>query len=386
MWEGGCAELGGLYQGDNTVCGDCPAFAAGEIEPNNRKLDANPVVLANGESLAGLTTAALGHGDPASPDYFLVQTPPAPLGIYRHELALTNPTTPGNVPSLRYQGQENTPGTWPCDLGTPSTIFGDDTFGTFATTEPDGAAAVTWYGFGREEQVYYRVDGTETTTDPYLATLETTAIAPTDLGAFQPGEITIQTPDTSDYIDTVLCVFDESLDPIPGYFNDNATVAGGAPADSFDASFLRRTYEPGTYYMAISIGDIVTELGVPCDSDAFAPIAYEMTDFPDAVFGFTGSFFFDQTDVSFSITDAAGTTSVPAARGTGNDLAWFTFTVGDACPADLDGSGAVDVFDLLNYLDLWFTADPGAERTGDEPAAIDVFDLLAYLDGWFAGC
>jgi hypothetical protein len=56
------------------------------------------------------------------------------------------------------------------------------------------------------------------------------------------------------------------------------------------------------------------------------------------------------------------------------------------CAADLDGSGGVDVFDLLAYLDLWFTADAGAELTGDSPASIDVFDLLAYLDTWFAGC
>jgi hypothetical protein len=57
--------------------------------------------------------------------------------------------------------------------------------------------------------------------------------------------------------------------------------------------------------------------------------------------------------------------------------------VGD-CPADLDGSGGVDVFDLLAYLDLWFVADPGADIDG--APGVNVFDLLAYLDGWFAGC
>lgn len=55
-----------------------------------------------------------------------------------------------------------------------------------------------------------------------------------------------------------------------------------------------------------------------------------------------------------------------------------------ACSADLDGSGAVDVFDLLAYLDLWFAADPSADLDG--AAGVDVFDLLTYLDGWFAGC
>src|SRR5690606_32553907 len=54
------------------------------------------------------------------------------------------------------------------------------------------------------------------------------------------------------------------------------------------------------------------------------------------------------------------------------------------CDADLDGSGAVDVFDLLAYLDLWFTSDLDADL--DNNFTVDVFDLLAYLDGWFAGC
>lgn len=55
-----------------------------------------------------------------------------------------------------------------------------------------------------------------------------------------------------------------------------------------------------------------------------------------------------------------------------------------SCPCEADGNDAqVDVFDLLAYLDLWFVADPGAERTGDAPASVDVFDLLTFLDCWF---
>src|SRR5690606_29467661 len=109
------------------------------------------------------TTGDSGHGDPASPDYFLIQTAPAPLAIYEHRLILHNSTTPGNVPSLRFQGQENTTGSWPCDLGVPSSIFGDDAFGTFATSEAGGGACVRWNEFGKEEQMYYRVDGSSET-------------------------------------------------------------------------------------------------------------------------------------------------------------------------------------------------------------------------------
>lgn len=54
------------------------------------------------------------------------------------------------------------------------------------------------------------------------------------------------------------------------------------------------------------------------------------------------------------------------------------------CPADWNFDEAVDVFDLLGYLDEWFAGTAAADLTGDETT--DVFDLLAYLDLWFAGC
>lgn len=56
------------------------------------------------------------------------------------------------------------------------------------------------------------------------------------------------------------------------------------------------------------------------------------------------------------------------------------------CTADVNEDDTVDVFDLLDYLDLWFTQARCAELTGDVPEAVDVFDLLDYLDAWFAGC
>lgn len=73
-----------------------------------------------------------------------------------------------------------------------------------------------------------------------------------------------------------------------------------------------------------------------------------------------------------------------------NEAQLYTLTLSRAdyapptCPCETGGSSSeVDVFDLLAYLDGWFTQDPGAERTGDEPAQVDVFDLLGYLDCWF---
>lgn len=54
------------------------------------------------------------------------------------------------------------------------------------------------------------------------------------------------------------------------------------------------------------------------------------------------------------------------------------------CEADLNADHTVDVFDLLIFLDEWFSGDPYADINNDN--SIDVFDLLLFLDQWFAPC
>ena len=52
-----------------------------------------------------------------------------------------------------------------------------------------------------------------------------------------------------------------------------------------------------------------------------------------------------------------------------------------ACPADLTGDGTVNVFDLLQLLDLWGACEScSADLTGD--GVVDVFDLLTLLAAW----
>ncbi len=52
-----------------------------------------------------------------------------------------------------------------------------------------------------------------------------------------------------------------------------------------------------------------------------------------------------------------------------------------SCPADENSDGTVDVLDLLEYLELFLIADPGADRTGE--GDVTVLDLLTVLSGWF---
>jgi hypothetical protein len=50
------------------------------------------------------------------------------------------------------------------------------------------------------------------------------------------------------------------------------------------------------------------------------------------------------------------------------------------CPADVDGSGTVDVSDLLAVLAAWGGSDPDADLNGD--GNVDVTDLLNLLAAW----
>ena len=54
------------------------------------------------------------------------------------------------------------------------------------------------------------------------------------------------------------------------------------------------------------------------------------------------------------------------------------------CAADFNNDCTGDVFDLLDFLDLWFMLDPTVDLNFD--LSVDVFDLLLFLQDWFAGC
>jgi hypothetical protein len=53
------------------------------------------------------------------------------------------------------------------------------------------------------------------------------------------------------------------------------------------------------------------------------------------------------------------------------------------CPADLDGSGTVDVSDLLQLLGAWGPC-VGCPEDLDGSGAVDVADLLTLLGSWGA--
>lgn len=64
--------------------------------------------------------------------------------------------------------------------------------------------------------------------------------------------------------------------------------------------------------------------------------------------------------------------------------AWVYDLHGGPCPADVNGDGALDFFDVLAFLGQFSAHDPLADLTGD--GSFDFFDVQAYLQLFSAGC
>ncbi len=54
------------------------------------------------------------------------------------------------------------------------------------------------------------------------------------------------------------------------------------------------------------------------------------------------------------------------------------------CTADVDGNGALEVFDFLEFQNLFSTGDGRADC--DENGRLDIFDFLCFTNAFFGGC
>jgi uncharacterized delta-60 repeat protein len=75
-----------------------------------------------------------------------------------------------------------------------------------------------------------------------------------------------------------------------------------------------------------------------------------------------------------SFTTAGGQLSAYIAR----------YSFAQACPADIDCSGAVEVADIFAFINDWFANDPAADF--NRANGIEVQDIFDFLNAWFAGC
>lgn len=300
------------------------AVVFNEVEPNDDKANANVAAgLVAGDQLTGTSTSSSGTGY----DYWMARTAPAPLGIYRHRLMIT-PSDLAWSASIRGLNQTGAPVDtaaglpWDGVVGTPGTT--DTTVqSTSSSTTP--VRFSQWYGFGKSEQLFWRVNGTTATTVSYVVDYTSELITPIDIGSYAPGSIQLTTFNQGHTTDTDMWVYDSALSAIAGFGNDDEStnaVGGGPGTGATGRSFFARDYAPGVYYLALTTYNLANNMASASDDD-FRTGA--LLDFADAVACSATS---TNADVKFTISDSIGTTlQVPSTKFGAYDINWFKFTV-----------------------------------------------------------
>ena len=262
-----------------------------EVEPNNGKAAANIVTLGSGDGISGTTTGASNSAGLGSLDYFRVRTSANRSPIYRHRLIQT---AGSSLLSASLRGLNQTGGV----------------IGTADVTLQSGAGTpkyVQWYGFGRMEQIYFRVEGASATTDGYRYELSTNPVSilagPTNL---QSGMITIGRAGHS--TDTDFWVYDAAYNAIPDYGND-------------DPNLLTRSFAPGSYLLAVSNWNFANDR--PAASGETFPSGH-VTDYPNVIVNSSNA---TDVNVSMRFTDAFGVYDVAATRAQMFEVVFISFTV-----------------------------------------------------------
>jgi hypothetical protein len=352
-----------------------------EVEDNDSKIRANRILsLQAGQSITGVTQGVETTPGVNSADYFRIRTAAAvPLRIYQHRLVLTSATA-GHVGSIRGLAQL---------LSEIQNGTDVQTQGSTATTSP--ARMNQWYGFGKQEDIYYRVAGTAATTAAYSAAYSRTSVTPLVASRnFASGTITISSAGQGHTTDTDLWLYDSQLSALPGLGNDDV------PGQPGSLSVLTANLTPGDYYVAIAPYNLANHHSSPTVNEDWTN--GNVMDFADCVVQDTATL---GVNVSFSIADSAGTATVAATRAGAFEVVWVKFTVSQpACPADVDGGagngtpdGAVTIDDLLYFLIAFEQGISDADLDNDGDAtvgvpdgAVTIDDLVFFLARFEAGC
>lgn len=347
-----------------------------EIEDNDRKSRANRILsLEPDQAITGMTTGDSSAPGLTSADYFRIRTAAAPPGIYRHELVTTS-LTPGHTVTIRGCTQVDAVIDPATDIAVQSSYIAD-------LSQRYNA----WYGFGKQEEVFFRVAGTIGTSQPYVAAYRRTSVQPLVVPrTFRSGSLEINTSAMGHQTDTDLWVYDAAFNPIPGAGDDDAVGL------SFGSSRYIGNFASGTYYVVIAPFNLANNLPSTYPGEIFR--SGDVLDFAGAVARSTSAV---QVPVDLSITDSLGREPVALTTGEGYfGLAFIRLDIG--CPADLDDGtftgtrdGAVDINDLLYFLAAYENGDVAADlddgsATGHHDGAVTIDDLLYFLALFEQGC
>jgi hypothetical protein len=319
-----------------SLCAASVPTAIAELEPNNSKATATlALCLQAGDTLTGVTTGSSTvplDVTTLSADYYRIRTCALPPGVYRHRLTLTTAGASGHQLTILGLDALDQP---------PPTITSTEVALEYSIAASTPPSFVQWYGFGRSEELYVRVTGAPLTIAPYQLTLSTVTVAPATIpNVLLAGQITITTEGQGHSTDTELKVYDANFVPIPGYANDDTPLALPGGGSQFQST-LQRGYGPGTYYLLLSRFNMANEQ-LPGPDDAYQN--GDVLDFPDLVLSSDTTL--GGSNVSFAVTDAAGTTALAAAVPPAPyEILWYQITIGQAwsittyCFGDAGGFG-----------------------------------------------
>lgn len=89
----------------------------------------------------------------------------------------------------------------------------------------------------------------------------------------------------------------------------------------------------------------------------------------------------DQFRIRFTASDTGSGSVVEAAV---DAISLQSYPCDASCPADTDGNGVLNFFDVSDYLTLFSASDPAADFNNDN--MFNFFDVSAFIDAFNAGC
>ncbi len=353
-----------------------PAGFVVEAEPNETKATATVGTITAGTGVFGYSAGASTStpGDPSA-DTFRLKTAPLAPAIYRHRLVITTePLNEGHTGTLRGLQQSNT-------LGIIATT--DVALQTSASTTTP-ARFNQWYGFGKEEEFYYRVAGTTTATfSEYFATMSTEVVTPVNIPTtFAPGLISIGRPADLTFNVGIL-VYDANYEPVSDF-------AYAGPEG------LLRDFAAGTYYIAVS--NTTTTDSRPTPPDAPTRTG-SVPDFADIVVNSSTTI---NATWAREISNGSVTEIVATPKSGAFDVTWLKLTVGEVVtaprcnPADIandDGSplppngpaggvnNGVTEGDYNLFFARFFDSDLAVDIANDDGSPLPPFGPLATNNG-----
>ncbi len=194
-------------------------------------------------------------------------------------------------------------------------------------------------------------------------------------GAYYPGDL------LDGGFDLAIYDADPSNSNLPGSVVLDATFGAGAVG----------AVQTGQFRFGVQIYEFTLDLPVLTELDAGTYWLGISGDSP----GSDDTFIWFTSWVDSGFTNIAGTSDVSGV-GWGASSSFWSLSmeltaaapVGPAPSCDTDGSGIVDVLDLLGFLSGWFPLNgsavgPGEATDVDGSGVVDVLDLLAFLGCWF---